>query len=169
MHPNTVKRTKTRVYGPMVWIGCTRCEKFWSDFVARTFSLIIPVQPILHIVLCNKKWSQIHLDTMKHTKTWVYGPMVWIGCARCEKFWSDFVARTFALIAPVQPILHWASWSKEIIPNPPRHYETHQNMSFGLDCVDRVELLQKVLTRLCGTNICINCTSSAHFALSLLP
>ena len=27
MHPNSTKRTKTSVYGPMWWIGCVRCEK----------------------------------------------------------------------------------------------------------------------------------------------
>jgi hypothetical protein len=94
--------------------------------------------------------------------------MVWIGCARCEKFWSDFVAWTFALIAPVQPILHRVSCSNKMIPNPPRHYETHQNMSLGSNGVDRVDLLQKVLTRLCGTNFCINCNSSACFELSII-
>ena len=29
--------------------------------------------------------------------------MEWIGCIRCEKSRRDFVARTFALIAPVHP------------------------------------------------------------------
>jgi hypothetical protein len=110
MHPNTVKRTKTRVYGLMVWIGCTRCEKFWSDFVAQTFALIAPVQLILHLVLCNKKWSQIHPDTMKHTK----------------------------------------------------------HMNLGSDGVDRVDLLQKILMRLCGTNFCINCNSLACFQPSII-
>ena len=109
------------------------------------------------------KQSQIHPNTMKHTKTWVYGPMVWTQCARREKFWSDFLARTFALNAPVQLILHRVSCSKEMIPNPSRHYETHQNMSLGSDGVDRVDLFQKILTRLCGTNFCINCNSSAYF------
>ena len=37
----------------------------------------------------------------------------WIGCIHCVKFWCDFVARTFALIAPVQTILHRPSWSNE--------------------------------------------------------
>ena len=64
---------------------------------------------------------------------------------------------------PVQPILHRVSCSNEMIPNPPKHYETHQNMSLGSNGVDRVDLLQKVLTRLCGTNFCINCNSSACF------
>jgi len=44
---------------------------------------------------------------------------------------------------PVHPILHRVLWSKEIIPNLPRHYQMHQNMSFGLDGVDRVDLLEK--------------------------
>src|SRR6185312_190839 len=55
-----------------------------------------------------------------------------------------------------------------MIPNPPRHYETHQNMSLGSDGVDRVDLLQKILTRLRGTNFCNNRTSSAGFAPSLM-
>ena len=55
----------------------------------------------------------------------------------------DFVARTFALIAPVQPILHRVSCSNEIVPNAPKHYGTHQNMSLGPDGVDRVDLLEK--------------------------
>ena len=108
----------------------------------------------------------MHPNTMKRTKTWVNGPMVWIGCVRCEKFWSDFVARTFALIAPVQPILHWVSCSNEMIPNPPWHYKTHQNMSLGSNGVDRVCSLWKFPMRLQGTNLCINCTSSTYFAPS---
>ena len=47
MHPNSTKRTKTSVLGPMGWIRCVRCEKFRRDFVARTFAL---VRPILHRV-----------------------------------------------------------------------------------------------------------------------
>jgi len=38
------------------------------------------------------KHSQMHQNTMKHTKTWGYGPMGWIGCARCKKLRRDFVA-----------------------------------------------------------------------------
>ena len=37
---------------------------------------------------------------------------------------------TCALIAPVQPVLHRVSCSNEILPNAPKHYERHQNMSF---------------------------------------
>ena len=53
-------------------------------------------------------------------------------------------------------------------PNPPKHYKTHQNTSLGSDGVDREDLLQKILTRLCGTNFCINCNCSAYFELSII-
>ena len=94
--------------------------------------------------------------------------MRWIGCVCCEKIRRDFVARTFALIAPVQPILHRVSCSNEIVPNAPKHYETHQNMSLGPDGVDRVDLLQKILTQLCGLKFCINFNSSARFESSIV-
>ena len=68
--------------------------------------------------------------------------MGWIGFVRCKKFRHDFVARTFALIAPVQPALHQVSCSNETIPNAPKHYEMHQNMSLGSNGVDRVRLFE---------------------------
>ena len=94
--------------------------------------------------------------------------MGWIGCIRCEKFGHNFVARTFALNAPFLPILHRVSCSNEMVPNAPKHYETHQNMSLGSDGVDRVDLLQKILMQLCGLNFCINFNSSAHFEPSIV-
>ena len=57
------------------------------------------------------KWSQMHPITMQHKKTWVKGPMRWIGCIRREKSRRDFLVRTFALIAPVHPVLHRVSCS----------------------------------------------------------
>ena len=61
-----------------------------------------------------------------------------VDCVRCENIQCDFVARTFALIAPVQPILHRVSCSNEMVPDAPKHYETEQKMSLGTngdDCV----------------------------------
>ena len=55
--------------------------------------------------------------------------MGWMGSVCCEKFQRNFMALIFALIAPVRPVLHRVSCSKEMIPNAPKHYETHQNMS----------------------------------------
>ena len=93
--------------------------------------------------------------------------MGWIGCVRWEKLWCDFMARTSALIAQVQPALHGVSCSNETLPNAPKHYEMHQNMSLWSNGVDRVRSLLKILMRIHGTNLCINCTSSTHFASSL--
>ena len=80
-----------------------------------------------------------------------------------RKFRCDFVARTFVLIAPVQPVLHRASCSNETIENASKHYETQPNMDLGPNGVDRVHSLRKIPKRLHGTNLCINCTSSTHF------
>ena len=72
--------------------------------------------------------------------------MGWIGCVRCEKSRRDFVAQTFALIAPVHPVLHRVTCSYETIQNAPKHYETHQNMSLRSNVVDQVHSLQKITT-----------------------
>ena len=74
----------------------------------------------------------------------------------------------FALIAPVQPILHRVSCSNEMVPNAPKPYETHQNMSLGSDGMDSVDLLQKFQMQLCGLNFCINYNNSARFEASIV-
>ena len=75
------------------------------------------------------------------------------------------MAQIFALIAPVQPILHRVSCSNETLANAPKYNETHQNMSLGSNGVDRVRSLRKILMRLRGTKFC---TSSDRFAPSFL-
>ena len=94
--------------------------------------------------------------------------MRWIGCVHCEKSRRDFVAWTFALIAPVHPVLHRVSCSYETIPNAPKHYTTHQNMSLGSNGAYWVHSLWKIPTWLRGTNFYFNCTSSPCFASSLM-
>jgi hypothetical protein len=91
-----------------------------------------------------------------------------IRCVRWEKSRRDFVARTFALIAPVDPVLHRVSCRYETIPNAPKHYATHQNMSLGSNGVDWVRSLQKIPTWYRGINFCINCTSWPCFASSFM-
>ena len=110
----------------------------------------------------------MHPNTMQRTKTWVYGPMWRIGCVRCEKSRRDFVACIFALIAPVHTTMHRVSCSYETIPNAPKHYATHQNMSLGSNGVDWVRSLWKIRTWIRGTNFCNNCTSSHCFAPSFM-
>ena len=136
--------------------------------MAQTSALIAPFQPILHRVSCSN-------DTLpnapKYNETQQNMSLGSNGVDRVSslrKFRCDFVARTFALIALVQPVLHRVSCSHEILPNTPKHYETHQNMSLGSNVVDRVRLLQKIPMRLRGKNFCINCTSSTRFTPSFV-
>ena len=49
-----------------------------------------------------------------------------------QKSLCDFMARTFALIAPLQPISHRVYYRNETFRNAPKHYETLQNMSLGV-------------------------------------
>ena len=84
-----------------------------------------------------------------------------------KKLQRDFVARSFALIAPVHTVLHQVC-SYETISNAPKYYETHQNMSLGSNGVDRVYSLRKITAWLRGTNFCSNCTSSPRFASSFM-
>jgi len=56
--------------------------------------------------------------------------MGWIGCVRRKKFKRNFMVRTCALIAPVQPILHRVLYSNEILPNTTKHFELHQRNEF---------------------------------------
>ena len=117
-----------------------------------------------------------------------------MGCVGCEKLQLDFVVRTFAIIALVQPVLRQASCSNEIVQNAPKHYEmqqymslgsngmgrvhslrntpkhyeTHTNMSLGSNGVDWVRSLRKIPERLHGTNLCINYTSSTRFPTSFV-
>jgi len=148
----------------MGWIGCVRCQKLRCEFVAQTFELIAPVQPFCTEFRVVTKHCQMHPTTTKCTKSWVSDPMGWIGCVRYKKLRCEFMARTFELIALVQPVLHWVSCSNETLPNAPKHNETHQNMTLGSNGVDRVCSLPKITMRVDGTSFWINCTSSAHFA-----
>ena len=143
------------------WVSCICCEKFRHDFVAWTFALIAhQFSPFCIEFHAVTKWSQMHPNTMKRNKWWVWGPMGSIGCLNCENIRRDFVARTFALIAPVRPILHRVYCRNKMLPNAPKHYETHHNMSLGSDAVDWADLLQRILLQLCGLNFCFNCNSS---------
>jgi hypothetical protein len=108
----------------------------------------------------------MHPNTMKHTKTWVWGPMGWIRCVRCKKLQRDLMGRTFTFIAPVQYVLQQVSCRYETIPDAPKRYEMDWNISLGSNGVDWVRLLRKIPTWLRGTHFCITCSSSPRFAPS---
>ena len=147
----------------MGWIGCVCCENFQHTFVARTIALIVPIWHVLHRVSYGNEMVQNTQKCTKRTITWAYGPIRWIGCVCRGKFWHAFVARTFALITPVWPILHRVSCCNKMERNTSKMYEAHHNISLGYNGVDRVRSLWKIPTRFHSTNFCINCTSSAHF------
>ena len=152
----------------MGWISCVRREKFRYDFVEKTFTLIAPVQPVLHQASCSNETIQ---NAPKHYETHQNMRLGSNGIDRCvhyEKFWCDFMARTCALITPVQPILHRVSCSNETLPNATKHYETHQNMNLESNGVDRFRSLRKIPMRLRGTNFCISCTSSTPLVSSIV-
>ena len=90
----------------MGWIGCIHREKSQRDFMARTFELIAPVQTILHRVSCSYETIPNAPKHYAMHQNISLGSNRRIGCVHCEKFRCDFVARTFALIEPVHPILH---------------------------------------------------------------
>ena len=150
----------------MEWIGSVRCEKFRCDFIAQTCPLLAPFQPIVHRISCSNETLPNAPNTRKCSKTWVWGPMGWIGCVHCEKFWCDIMAQFCALIALVQPVLHQVSCSNGTLTNTLKLYETHKNMSLRSNGVYRVRSLRKTLMRFRGTNFFINCTNSTHFAPS---
>jgi len=82
--------------------------------------------------------------------------MGWMGCVGCEKLQHDFVARTFALIPPVQYVLQQVSCSYEMIPNAPKYYKLDRNIRLGSNGVDSLRSLRKIPTWLRGTNFCNN-------------
>ena len=103
----------------MEWVGCIRCEKFQNDFMAQTCTLIAPVQLVLQRVSCSNETLQ---NATKHYETHENMSLRSNGVDRflhCEKFRCNFMARTCALIAPVQPVLHRVSCSNETLPNAP--------------------------------------------------
>ena len=98
------------------------------------------------------KRSQMHPNTTKLTKKEFI--VQWAGPGALVAQLSDTTSWhvLFSVMAPVQPKLHRFSQSNEMIPNAPKHYKTHQNMSLGSNGVDQVHSLWKCLTWLHGTN-----------------
>ena len=152
----------------MGWIGSVRCEKFRFDFVARTFALISPVQPILHQALCSNETVQ---NAPKHYEIQQYMSLGSNGVGRVhslQKIPKRLHGTNFYINCTVQPVLHRVLCSNETLPNAPKYYETHQNMCLGSNGVDQLRSLRKITKRLHGTNLCINCTSSTRFAPSFV-
>ena len=161
-------RTKTRIKGPMGWIDCVCCEKLKRDFVARTFALIAPVHPdLLRVSCCYETVPNApkHYATHQNMSLGFNG-VDWVRSLRKIPTWLR--GTNFWLITPVHTVLHWVWCSYKTIPNAPKHYETHQNMSLRSNVVVQVLSLRKITTWLRGTNFCINWTSSVCLAPSFM-
>ena len=105
MHPNTMQRSKTLVYGPMWWIRCVSCEKSRRDFVARPLALIILIHPILHRVSCvyemipnathqNMSIGSNGVDWVRSVQkipTWLHGTNFCINCSSSPCFASSLM------------------------------------------------------------------------------
>ena len=69
--------------------------------------------------------------------------MLWIGSVRCENFNQDIVARTFCINYTSLARFASSLCSSIMVPNAPKRKETHENLSLGSNCVDRVRRIKK--------------------------
>ena len=132
--------------------------------MAQTFALIAPVQYVLQQVSCSYETipnAPKYFETDRNRSLGSNGE----DWARSLRKIPTWLCGTRSLIAPVHPVLHRVSCSYETIPNAPKYYEMHRNISFGSNGVDRMHSLSKIPTWLC-TNFCITCSSSPSFAPS---
>ena len=142
--------------------------KIRRDFAAPTFALIAQVHPILHWVSCSYETipnAPKHYETHQNLSL---GSKMVDQVRSFRKLQRDFVARTFELMAPVLYVLQQVSCSCETIPNAPKYYETHQNISLGCNGVDWLHSLRKIPSWLRGTNFCMNWTNLVCFATSFM-
>src|SRR6185312_6406909 len=145
----------------MGWIGCIHCEKFGHNFVARTFALNAPLQPILRRVSCS---NEMVPSAPKHNE--MPQNMEWIGWICCKKFYTTLWLELLHLLQQFVPFS--TEYRKATERSQMHPYTIEQNKSLGSNGVDRVHSLRNILTRLRGMNFCINSTSSAHFAPSFM-
>ena len=91
------------------WVRSLR--KILIRLHGTNFCINAPVQPILHRVSCSNETlpnAPIYYETHQNMSLESNG----VDQVRSlRKIWCDFMARTSALIAPVQPILHRVSCS----------------------------------------------------------
>ena len=144
------KKIPTWLCGTNFCINCTSSPRFAPSFMQLRY---------------HNKCTQTLWNAPKHEFR-----VQWIGSVAlvAKKLQRDFVAQTFALIAPVQYVLQQVSYSYETIRNAIKYYETHQNIGIGSNGVDWLRSLQKISTWLPATNFCINSTSSPRFAPSIM-
>ena len=148
----------------MVWIGHIRSDKFRRDIVSRTFALIAPDWPVCIEFSAVTKRSQMHPNITKMQQNMSLGSN---GVDRAQ-FQTRLRYTNFCISCTRLAHLHRVQYRNKTVPNAPKHYEMKQNICLGSHGVYWESSQRKVPTRLRGIKFCINCTSSAHFALILL-
>ena len=120
----------------MGWIGGIRCKKNPIRIRGTNFCINCSISARFPPSFVRQR------NGPKSTKQYVtyqnmnLGSNGLIGSVSCEKFRHNFVARTFALIAPFHPVLHRVSQGNKTVPNASKQYETYKNMSLGSNGVD---------------------------------
>ena len=152
----------------MGWIGCVRCKKFQNYFMAQTCALIAPIQLVLQRVSGSNETlpnAPKHYETHQSMSLGSNG----VDCVRSlRKILMRLHGTNFCINCTSSTRFAPSFVYYETLPNAPKYYETHQNMSLGSNGVGRVHSLRKIPKRLHGTNLCINCTSSTRFAPSFM-
>ena len=109
----SLRNVPTWLRGTNFCINCTSTHRFAPSFM---------------LLRNDNRWTQTLWNLPKHEFRVQWGGL---GAFVAKKSLRDFVARTFALIAPVHTVLHRLSCSYETITDEHKHYETYQNMSLG--------------------------------------
>ena len=140
---------KTKMYGYMnaihkdVWkvveVGCELPEEDETPTPIQSYVLQRNFQALnmLHTSVSPEEFNKIE-DAQTAKEAW---DTLLVNHQGSRKVHESRI-KTFALIAPVQPVLHQASCSYETIQNAPKHYETQQYMSLGSNGVGRVHSLR---------------------------
>jgi len=100
-----LRKITTRIHGTNFCNNCTSSVCFATSFMQ---------------LRNDPKCTEILRNGLKHLFR-VQGAD-WV-CLLRKKSRRDFVPQTFALIAPLHPVLHRVSCSYEKIPNAPEHYK----------------------------------------------
>ena len=124
-------------------IGCVRCEKIPMWLRATNFCINCTTSPRFAQSFMqlrkDPKCTRTIWNAPKHEFRVQWGGLLWL-----RKITTRFVAQTFTLIAPVQYVLQQVSYSYETIPNAPKYYETHRNISIGSNGVNWLRSFHKI-------------------------
>ena len=144
----------------MGWIGCVRCKKNLTRLCGTNFcTSSVRFAPSSVRQPNSSKCTQIVRNAPKHQFRVQWGGLgVFLAKNSDPTSWHE-------LFALVRPVLHRVSSCNQTVPNIPKLYQTHQNISLGSNGVDRVRSLQKIPMGLHGTKFF---TSLTRFAPSFV-